>query len=1074
MGSGAGKAKVSPTKCVEPPPADPTSVVPGPPTMAGPTLEPASVEKGPGLASIEAACLEKGPSSVIAVACSAFMEADQKRPRDVVLALIKQAAQVCGGDVVFYSAPGGRGRVKVDVLDDVKSNTQHSFRLVYSSNAGLQAGSNAPPSHEAALNAALKQDAAVVGQLAAATVRTCGITEGVLLVDRLPAFESTAGDSGSTSQDPGSAFALMGVRLWALMIGERMEKLMWRQEALESVQALNTVLETMERVVAHEDPESIIDCARTMIPQQLLQGRVSSDGLALWFFDNERRELVLNNSGELDGIRVPADSTIIGESALRGTEEILCANDVKKCKNYSRVVDEMTGFETESIMCVPLSRPKHAKKRRVSASLSTGVVQDESSGMAVVQFKNRRSDRLPKGQAKKISHFDLVSGEALQRSVLPTVLWLRDCFIQMLALQQQRAQMQVVVSRLQGAQTVKDVVRLVEHDVMEAMDCEACTLFFIDDTRNEIWAPPTASLPKGINIPMGQGLVGHTAMKARESPNPGVEEVVVVNDPTSSPHWKGDVSQEFQTRNIMTAPIRSTDGERRPLGMIQILNKTAQREAAFGQTGTGTWGCSTKINPTGSLSTGLFHPDSPKGSERPDEESPIKNFTDADAKLLDVLCQAIGTHMQRLLLEIMWTKTRIDTAILSGENEETPQIVQEYYSTGQGLRREAGGNPRASSNNFLARSNQSQKTVHRSNTTVHGGSFSAAGARASITAEALAEEDEDYLGDMVHTSSLLSPEVAITTWNIDYFSIDEAAQFGLLLQALRHHDCFSTLPVQRPVLYHFFTEVKASYREVPYHNFQHALSTLHYVFKLVQAADVCKYLTKVDLFAIVIAALCHDCDHRGRNNAFEIMTRGELALRYNDASPLENHHCARAFEIAMSTEGSPSCNIFDTFNIQSYTGVRERMVAGILSTDMKHHGHHVELLQTFQPKYEKTSSQSQFLVELFLHTADISNPLMPDQISLRWTQAIAQEFTEQVQAERQLGLPVTTFMDNLGDPVKVSKSQLGFINFVVHPLVDPLFRLFPSLVEPKDFLRDNKNVHAAIVEKSQALGRQSS
>lgn len=31
--------------------------------------------------------------------------------------------------------------------------------------------------------------------------------------------------------------------------------------------------------------------------------------------------------------------------------------------------------------------------------------------------------------------------------------------------------------------------------------------------------------------------------------------------------------------------------------------------------------------------------------------------------------------------------------------------------------------------------------------------------------------------------------------------------------------------------------------------------------------------------------------------AFQINARTELALRYNDISPLENHHCAVAFEI---------------------------------------------------------------------------------------------------------------------------------------------------------------------------------
>jgi hypothetical protein len=42
----------------------------------------------------------------------------------------------------------------------------------------------------------------------------------------------------------------------------------------------------------------------------------------------------------------------------------------------------------------------------------------------------------------------------------------------------------------------------------------------------------------------------------------------------------------------------------------------------------------------------------------------------------------------------------------------------------------------------------------------------------------------------------------------------------------------------------------------------------------------------------------HDFNHPGVTNDFLIATSDPLALRYNDRSPLENHHCAAAFAIA--------------------------------------------------------------------------------------------------------------------------------------------------------------------------------
>ena len=49
-------------------------------------------------------------------------------------------------------------------------------------------------------------------------------------------------------------------------------------------------------------------------------------------------------------------------------------------------------------------------------------------------------------------------------------------------------------------------------------------------------------------------------------------------------------------------------------------------------------------------------------------------------------------------------------------------------------------------------------------------------------------------------------------------------------------------------------------------------------------------------YALLIASLCHDMGHPGKTNNFLIATRDRLALRYNDVSVLENHHCASLFE----------------------------------------------------------------------------------------------------------------------------------------------------------------------------------
>ena len=51
---------------------------------------------------------------------------------------------------------------------------------------------------------------------------------------------------------------------------------------------------------------------------------------------------------------------------------------------------------------------------------------------------------------------------------------------------------------------------------------------------------------------------------------------------------------------------------------------------------------------------------------------------------------------------------------------------------------------------------------------------------------------------------------------------------------------------------------------------------------------------------------------------YQINAKTELAQRYNNKSPLENHHCAVAFQIL----GDPDTNIFANTDRATYSSIR--------------------------------------------------------------------------------------------------------------------------------------------------------
>jgi hypothetical protein len=43
-------------------------------------------------------------------------------------------------------------------------------------------------------------------------------------------------------------------------------------------------------------------------------------------------------------------------------------------------------------------------------------------------------------------------------------------------------------------------------------------------------------------------------------------------------------------------------------------------------------------------------------------------------------------------------------------------------------------------------------------------------------------------------------------------------------------------------------------------------------------------MQEIDCLALLLASICHDLEHPGTTNAFQVNTGSALALRYNDAS----------------------------------------------------------------------------------------------------------------------------------------------------------------------------------------------
>ncbi|CAK8985765.1 unnamed protein product [Durusdinium trenchii] len=317
------------------------------------------------------------------------------------------------------------------------------------------------------------------------------------------------------------------------------------------------------------------------------------------------------------------------------------------------------------------------------------------------------------------------------------------------------------------------------------------------------------------------------------------------------------------------------------------------------------------------------------------------------------------------------------------------------------------------------------------------------------------------LPDVPVIASLPVTRDLIESWDLDVLDLDTEGQTKVAIHIFFDSTIGKTTGrywSEALTFKRFEKVVKAGYNNLPYHNYTHACDVLHTVYRMICLTSARTWLGSVDIYALLVAALCHDIGHHGRTNPFLVELGDELALRYNDKSPLENMHCAKLFEIASNQE----TDVFKQMDKETKKQARRICIAAILHTDNVNHFEMVrEISKIYEmasdlcelqasqpdllPQYTEQVMQKNALqwMELFLHFADVSNPLKPFPVCKKWAWRVLDEFFEQGDEEKSLSLPVGMLNDR--DKINRPGSQHGFIQFLVAPLVFSTVRIFPDL-----------------------------
>ena len=104
----------------------------------------------------------------------------------------------------------------------------------------------------------------------------------------------------------------------------------------------------------------------------------------------------------------------------------------------------------------------------------------------------------------------------------------------------------------------------------------------------------------------------------------------------------------------------------------------------------------------------------------------------------------------------------------------------------------------------------------------------------------------------------------------DDLSLDDDDTLKACLRMFLDLDLVERFHIDYEVLCRWLLSVKKNYRHVTYHNWRHAFNVAQMMFAILTSTQWWKIFGEIECLALIIGCLCHDLDHRGTNNSFQI------------------------------------------------------------------------------------------------------------------------------------------------------------------------------------------------------------
>ncbi|RLN02244.1 hypothetical protein BBJ28_00000252 [Nothophytophthora sp. Chile5] len=551
---------------------------------------------------------------------------------------------------------------------------------------------------------------------------------------------------------------------------------------------------------------------------------------------------------------------------------------------------------------------------------------------------------------------------------------------------------------------IAEFVDLVMELGKDIIDCDRFGLLLIDHFKQELWITPHVG-GESIRTPMNRGISGLVATTG---------EPVCTRDAYKHELFDPSVDAKtgYRTTSVLCMPVFEDQSLTNPPNVVAVAMCINKKEGAH-----------------------------------------VVAFTRTDREVMHKFCCEVQFALGRLSLDISYYKAVSDCVAVSGSE---PRALKRKGST--------LGMDRYSETDIIS------SIVHKY---CHLGTTEDTAAPATVTEKKkgpmtlsellpaikkLSQEDDEvpFSREIVFAHRQNEP---LDHWDVDTLALSSsevAMNCGVIFRA---YGFLETFRISSEKFSAFTTNVANYYRSNPFHSFQHAFQVM-VAMHIMLRTECRRYFSGLEIFAMLIAALCHDIDHPGNTNDFELKVLSPMALTHNDDAVLERHHCRVTFIIL----NHKSAKILHHLDRERYKRVRQLIISCILATDMSKHFEKCKALEGLTRR--QLSDKRAVLMGILMHAADLSFQTLPFIQAQEWGARLLDEFQNQAMTEAELGVPTDFFMQNLENKRVRLIVQLNFINYVVRPIWLPLTSLCHHLRQVyTDSLEHNYELYSKQLDK---------